>query len=135
MAHRPAPTSPRGVHVQQELQRSAYDGREVIVKVGVYTQYHNFSDWPRFLEMSDAPPRRTDQEIIDEELALADLVEPLGFDSYWAVDHYVTPYAMTGGVLQHLAHIAGRTKRIDGGMMGVGLPWDDPMPVAHQISS
>src|SRR2546422_3735562 len=110
-------------------------GQSSSVKVGVYFHYQNFNDWSRFLDKSDAPPRRTDQEIIDEELALADLVEPLGFDSYWAVDHYVTPYAMTGGVLQHLAHIAGRTTRIDVGTMVVVLPWYDPMQVAHQISA
>ncbi|MGD9995696.1 MAG: LLM class flavin-dependent oxidoreductase [Ilumatobacteraceae bacterium] len=104
------------------------------MRVGVYLHYQNTDDWPRFLDKSDAPPQRTDQEIIDEELALADLVEPLGFDSYWAVDHYGSPYAMTGGVLQHLTHIAGRTKRIDVGTMVLVLPWYDPVQVAHQIS-
>jgi len=104
------------------------------MKVGVYLHYQNTDDWSRFLDKSDAPMKRSDQEIIDEELALADLVEPLGFDSYWAVDHYGSPYAMTGGVMQHLAHIAGRTKRIDVGTMVLVLPWYDPIQAAHQIS-
>ena len=105
------------------------------MKVGVYTQYINDNDWSRFLEKSDAPQERSDQEIYDEELALADLVEPLGFDSYWSVDHYSSPYAMTGGVLQHLAHIAGRTKRIDVGTMVLVLPWYNPIQVAHNIAA
>ncbi len=104
------------------------------MRVGVYLHYQNTDDWQRFLDKDDAPPKRSDQEIIDEELALADLVEPLGFDSYWAVDHYGSPYAMTGGVLQHLSHVAGRTKRIDVGTMVFVLPWYDPVHAAHQIS-
>lgn len=104
------------------------------MRCGVYFHYQNTDDWSRFLDKSDAPPPRTDQEITDEELALVDLVEPLGFDSYWAVDHYGSPYAMTGGVMQHLAHVAGRTKRIDVGTMVLVLPWYDPIQAAHQIS-
>ncbi len=105
------------------------------MKVGVYTQYHNFEDWPRYKEKSSAPQQKPDHEIYDEELALADLVETLGFDSYWCVDHYASPYAMTGGVLQHLAHIAGRTKRIDVGTMVLVLPWYEPMQLVHNLSA
>ena len=105
------------------------------MKVGVYNQLHNFDDWSRFTDKSDAPQARTDQELYDEELALIDLVEPLGFDSYWSVDHYASPYAMTGGVLQHLAHVAGRTKRIGVGTMVLVIPWYEPVQMLHQVSA
>src|SRR5437588_3760048 len=104
------------------------------MKVGVYFQFGNHQDWDRYRAREAGPPQRTDQEIIDEELELAGLVEPLGFDSYWAIDHYVTPYGMTGGVLQHLTYIAGRTSRIDVGTMVTVLPWYDPLRLAHEIS-
>lgn len=104
------------------------------MKVGVHFPFQNYNDWPRYLAKGDGPQQQTDQEILDEELALADLVEPLGFDSYWAIDHYVTPYGMTGGVLQHLTYMAGRTSRIDLGTMVTVLPWYEPLQVAHAIS-
>lgn len=105
------------------------------MKVGVFFNWQNTLDWDRFNARSSVPPKVPDQQIYEEELYLADLVEPLGFDSYWAIDHYVTPYGMTGGVLQHLSHIAGRTKRIDVGSMVLVLPWYHPMHAVHAISA
>src|ERR1700678_923417 len=80
----------------------------VKMRAGAFFQYGNYNDWDRYKAKSDAPQQVTDQQILDEDLALAELVEPLGFDSYWAIDHYITPYGMTGGVLQHLTYMAGR---------------------------
>ncbi|WP_344428569.1 LLM class flavin-dependent oxidoreductase, partial [Pseudonocardia ailaonensis] len=77
----------------------------------------------------------TDQQIYDEELALAELVEPLGYDSYWAIDHHFTPYVMTAGALQHLTYMAGKTSRIDFGTMIVVLPWYDPLVVCDQVAA
>jgi alkanesulfonate monooxygenase SsuD/methylene tetrahydromethanopterin reductase-like flavin-dependent oxidoreductase (luciferase family) len=104
------------------------------MKIGVFFNWQNHLDWERYLSKGSGPQAVTDQEVYDEELGLAELVEPLGFDSYWAIDHYVTPYGMTGGVLQHLTYMAGRTRRIDLGTMVLVLPWYDPMKVVHQIS-
>lgn len=105
------------------------------MKVGVHFNFQNYLDWDRFLAKAPGPPKVTDQQIYDEELALAELVEPLGFDSYWAIDHHFTPYVMTGGALQHLTFMAGRTSSIDFGTMIVVLPWYDPIVVADQISA
>jgi alkanesulfonate monooxygenase SsuD/methylene tetrahydromethanopterin reductase-like flavin-dependent oxidoreductase (luciferase family) len=41
---------------------------------------------------------------------------------------------MTGGAIQHLTYMAGKTERIDFGTMVVVLPWYDPVVVAEQIS-
>lgn len=105
------------------------------MRVGVHFNFQNYLDWDRFLAKEPGPPKVTDQQIYDEEIALAELVEPLGFDSYWAIDHHFTPYVMTAGALQHLTFMAGRTSRIDFGTMIVVLPWYDPLVVADQISA
>jgi alkanesulfonate monooxygenase SsuD/methylene tetrahydromethanopterin reductase-like flavin-dependent oxidoreductase (luciferase family) len=104
------------------------------MRAGAFFQYGNYNDWDRYKAKSDAPQQVTDQQILDEDLALAELVEPLGFDSYWAIDHYITPYGMTGGVLQHLTYMAGRTSRIDLGTMVTVLPWYEPVQLAHAVS-
>ncbi len=36
--------------------------------------------------------RHTDEEVYRHELALADLAEPLGFDSVWSPEHHFTNY-------------------------------------------
>lgn len=104
------------------------------MKVGVYFNWQNHLDWDRYNAKAGGAPQVSDQQIIDDELYLGALVEDLGFDSYWAIDHYVTPYGMTGGVLQHLTYMAGRTSTLDLGTMVLVLPWYDPLKVAHQIS-
>ena len=84
-----------------------------------------------FQNSGDARP---DAEVYAEELALADLAEPLDFDSIWSVEHHFTDYTMVPDVLQLLSYLAGRTKRISLGSMVVVLPWHDPLRVAEQVS-
>lgn len=78
--------------------------------------------------------QKPDWEIYKEDLALADMVEPLGFDSIWGVEHHFSPYTMIPDVLQFLTYMAGRTKRVGLGSMVVVLPWHDPVRVAEQIA-
>ena len=78
--------------------------------------------------------RKDDAEIYRNELRLGDLIEPLGFDSLWGVEHHFTDYTMCPDVFQHLAYFAGRTKRVQLGSMVVVLPWNDPMRVAEKVS-
>lgn len=104
------------------------------MRAGVHFNYQNFTDWERFEAHRAGPSAISDQQLYEEELHLGELVEPLGFDSYWAIDHHFSPYIMTGGALQHLTFMAGRTSRIDFGTMVVVLPWYDPVVVAEQIS-
>jgi alkanesulfonate monooxygenase SsuD/methylene tetrahydromethanopterin reductase-like flavin-dependent oxidoreductase (luciferase family) len=77
---------------------------------------------------------RTDREVYTRELALGDLVEPLGYDSLWGVEHHFTDYTMCPDVLQHLTYFAGRTSRVQLGSMVVVLPWHDPIRVAEQVA-
>ena len=74
---------------------------------------------------------RPDQEVYRNELRLAELAEPLGFESIWGVEHHFTDYTMCPDVLQFLTYMAGRTERAQLGSMVVVLPWHDPIRVAE----
>jgi alkanesulfonate monooxygenase SsuD/methylene tetrahydromethanopterin reductase-like flavin-dependent oxidoreductase (luciferase family) len=76
---------------------------------------------------------RPDHEVYADDLRLADLAEPLGFDSVWGVEHHFTDYTMCPDVLQFLTWVAARTKRVQVGSMVVVLPWHDPVRVAEQV--
>jgi len=77
---------------------------------------------------------QTDREVYRNELRLADLAEPLGFESIWGVEHHFTDYTMCPDVLQFLTYMAGRTERARLGSMVVVLPWHDPMRVAEEVA-
>jgi len=81
-------------------------------------------------------PGRTaaDYQIYRNELRLADLVETLGFESIWAVEHHFTDYTMCPDVIQFLTYMAGRTHHAKLGSMVVVLPWHDPIRVAEEVS-
>ena len=75
-----------------------------------------------------------DRDVYTQELRLADLIEPLGFDSAWAIEHHFTDYTMCPDPLQLLTWLAGRTTRIQLGSAVVVLPWHDPLRVAEQVA-
>jgi alkanesulfonate monooxygenase SsuD/methylene tetrahydromethanopterin reductase-like flavin-dependent oxidoreductase (luciferase family) len=109
------------------------------MRVGVTLFAQNYQDWDRFLaqERGEGVPGSAavaDADIWRDELALADLVEPLGYDSLWTIEHHFTPYTMITNPLQFLSYAAGRTQRIDMGTMVVVLPWHNPIRVAEDAT-
>ena len=77
----------------------------------------------------------TDREVYREELRLARLAEPLGFDSVWSTEHHVTGYQMCPDVLQFLSYMAGTSDTLELGSMVVVIPWHpNPARVAEQIA-
>jgi alkanesulfonate monooxygenase SsuD/methylene tetrahydromethanopterin reductase-like flavin-dependent oxidoreductase (luciferase family) len=76
----------------------------------------------------------SDRDVYINELRLADLAEPLGFESVWSVEHHFTDYTMCPDVVQFLSYMAGRTKTLQLGSMVVVLPWHDPMRVAEEVA-
>ena len=78
--------------------------------------------------------RLPDLEVYRNELRLAELAEPLGFDSVWSVEHHFTDYTMCPDVVQFLSWMAARTRRVGLGSMVVVLPWHDPIRAAEQIA-
>ena len=79
-------------------------------------------------------PGMTDAEVYAHELSMADLAEPLGFDSIWSAEHHFDDYTMCPSVLQFLTYMAGRTAHVKLGSMVVVLPWHDPIRVAEEFS-
>ena len=78
--------------------------------------------------------RLPDAEVYREELRLAELAEPLGFESIWAIEHHFTDYTMCPDPVQFLTYMAAKTKRAKLGTSVIVLPWHDPMRVAEQVS-
>jgi len=105
------------------------------MRVGVVLFMQNYGDWPRYRAGDFGPgPAEPDYRIVDDDLRLADLVEPLGFDSLWSIEHHFTPYTMVPDPLQFLAWCAARTKRVSLGTCVIVLPWHDPVRVAEQLA-
>ena len=75
---------------------------------------------------------RSDQDVYAHELSMADLAEPLGFDSVWAAEHHFTDYTMCPSVIQFLTWVGARTERVGLGAMIIVLPWHDPVRVAER---
>lgn len=95
----------------------------------------NHEDWDRYEQNDFSYPAKTpDHETWARIIRLADLAEPLGFDSIWAPEHHTTPYCQTPNPLVLLSFMAGRTKRVDFGTMVLVLPWHHPFQVAGELA-
>ncbi len=77
---------------------------------------------------------KSDLQTYQEELGLAGLAEPLGFDTLWALEHHFTGYVMSPNPIELLCYLAGRTRRIELGTAVIVLPWHDPIRVAEGIA-
>ncbi len=76
----------------------------------------------------------SDREVWQEEVRMALLAEPLGFDSVWTVEHHFTDYTMSPDPVQFLTYMAAKTERVQLGSMVIVLPWHDPVRVTEQIA-
>ena len=102
---------------------------------GVMVTGYNQGDWPRLMaEDYDRPPDVPDYMNLEDTLYMGELVEPLGFDSIWATEHYGSAYSMQPNPLQYLAFWAGRTRRVDVGTAVIVAPWWNPVRLASEIS-
>jgi alkanesulfonate monooxygenase SsuD/methylene tetrahydromethanopterin reductase-like flavin-dependent oxidoreductase (luciferase family) len=108
------------------------------MRMGISLWCNNAPDNDRFLalESGEGEPigDGVDNDTFETEVRFGDLIEPLGFDSLWTVEHHFNPYTMVPDPLQFLSFWAGRTERIGVGTMVVVLPWHHPVRVAEQIS-
>ena len=103
---------------------------------GVMVTGYNQGDWERLMEGNyDRPPTTSDAENMDDTLYMGDLVEPLGFDSIWATEHYGSAYSMQPNPLQYLSYWAGRTSRVDMGTAVIVAPLWNPVRLAHETVS
>jgi alkanesulfonate monooxygenase SsuD/methylene tetrahydromethanopterin reductase-like flavin-dependent oxidoreductase (luciferase family) len=77
--------------------------------------------------------KQPDGEVVAQELALAELAEPLGFDALWTTEHHFTDYSLSPDPVQFLTYMAGRTSRVKLGTEVVVLPWHDPLRVGEAM--
>ena len=102
---------------------------------GVMVTGYNQGDWERLMtDDYSRPPTVSDAANMDDTLHMGELVEPLGFDSIWATEHYGSAYSMQPNPLQYLSYWAGRTSRVDMGTAVIVAPWWNPVRLAHEIS-
>jgi alkanesulfonate monooxygenase SsuD/methylene tetrahydromethanopterin reductase-like flavin-dependent oxidoreductase (luciferase family) len=79
------------------------------------------------------PGTMTDAELYVRELKVAELAEPLGFDTLWSVEHHFDDYSMCPDNMQFLSWLAGRTSRVGLGTAAVILPWNNPLRVVEKM--
>ena len=75
----------------------------------------------------------SDAELYQRDLHVAELAEPLGFDTLWSVEHHFDGYSMCPDNMQFLSWLAGRTSRIGLGTAAVILPWNNPLRVVEKM--
>jgi alkanesulfonate monooxygenase SsuD/methylene tetrahydromethanopterin reductase-like flavin-dependent oxidoreductase (luciferase family) len=79
-------------------------------------------------------PKLTDRQVYQNDLALGDLAEELGFQAIWGVEHHFTDYTMCPDVTQFLSYWAGRNPNLGLGTMVIVLPWHEPIRVAEEVA-
>jgi alkanesulfonate monooxygenase SsuD/methylene tetrahydromethanopterin reductase-like flavin-dependent oxidoreductase (luciferase family) len=103
-------------------KRAAIRHKEALMHVGYGLVFQNPNN------------QLSDREVWRNEIRLAEMVEPMGFDSIWSIEHHFDDYTMCPDPVQFLTYMAGRTKHVKLGSMVVVLPWHDPIRVAEQAS-
>jgi alkanesulfonate monooxygenase SsuD/methylene tetrahydromethanopterin reductase-like flavin-dependent oxidoreductase (luciferase family) len=76
----------------------------------------------------------TDAQVMDSEKRIAEQVEDLGFDKYWASEHHFTDYAFCADNLLWLSWLAGRTSTLKLCTGAVIIPWNNPLRVVEKFS-
>lgn len=90
------------------------------MQIGFLSFWNNYQD-----HMSDA-------DFFKKEHALNLLAEPLGFDTFYCVEHHFNSYSMSPDNFQYLSYLAGLTSRIQLATAGAILPWHDPIRLAEK---
>lgn len=75
----------------------------------------------------------SDEQMVAEELRVAELGEALGFDDLWPVEHHFRDYAACPDNTQVLSYLAAKTSTIRLATGAVILPWNDPLRVAEKV--
>jgi hypothetical protein len=70
----------------------------------------------------------SDAAVYAHEMSMADLAEPLGFDSLWSAEHHFDDYTMCPSVAQFLSYMAGRTPQGEARLHGDGAALARPGP-------
>ena len=82
----------------------------------------------------DRPPTVSDADNMDDTLYMGELVEPLGFDSIWATEHYGSAYSMQPNHCSTWRIGRAVPPGSDMGTAVIVAPWWNPVRLAHEIS-
>jgi alkanesulfonate monooxygenase SsuD/methylene tetrahydromethanopterin reductase-like flavin-dependent oxidoreductase (luciferase family) len=102
------------------------------MKISVFLGFQG-GDWLRH-DTPDGSTTIRDGQVYEDNIYIADLLDPLGFDALFQVEHHGSPYHMTSNPLAILYYMAGRTERLEMGTCVVVLPWNNPLRVAEELS-
>lgn len=86
------------------------------------------------LHLFEQPAGRSDQEMLEEQVALMQAAEDLGYDSVWPAEHHFSEYGFCASPALMLAAVARSTKRIRLGTGVVVLPFHHPIRVAEEFA-
>ena len=92
------------------------------MKVGILLIFQNYQG------------RYSDEQMVRDQIRIADLAEPLGFDSLWPPEHHFTDYSACPDNVQFLSYMAAKTSRIQLGTGAVIVPWNHPLRVVEKIA-
>jgi alkanesulfonate monooxygenase SsuD/methylene tetrahydromethanopterin reductase-like flavin-dependent oxidoreductase (luciferase family) len=81
-----------------------------------------------------APPGRSDEEVIHGELLQIIFSEKLGYDTVWLTEHHFTEYGISVSPMALAAAIAAKTERIGIALAAAILPFHDPIRLAEEIA-
>lgn len=77
----------------------------------------------------------TDDQVYEEELALAVEADRLGLDEVWVVEHHFEDYSFCPDNFVYLSHVAALTKQIKLATGAVIVPWNiQPLRVAEKAA-
>jgi alkanesulfonate monooxygenase SsuD/methylene tetrahydromethanopterin reductase-like flavin-dependent oxidoreductase (luciferase family) len=82
-----------------------------------------------------APPGRSEPDLIREEVDQMVLSEELGFDSVWLTEHHYADYGLSSAPSVLLATVAARTSRVRLGMAVYVLPFHHPIRLAEETAT
>jgi alkanesulfonate monooxygenase SsuD/methylene tetrahydromethanopterin reductase-like flavin-dependent oxidoreductase (luciferase family) len=82
-----------------------------------------------------APPGRTDADIVREEVDQMVLSESLGFDSIWLTEHHYADYGLSSAPSVLLATVAARTQRIRLAIAVYVIPFHHPLRLAEETAT
>src|SRR5688500_2800878 len=107
-----------------------------MMRVGLAPNFTNYSGLERARAASrgEQVTPAADRDSLTDHIAMAELAEPLGFDSLWTYEHHNSPYMMMPNPLQFFAYVASRTTKIDLGTVITVLPWHNPVRLAEDIA-
>jgi natural product biosynthesis luciferase-like monooxygenase protein len=86
------------------------------------------------LHLLENPSGKTERQIVDEQMAILQAAEDLGFDSVWPAEHHFSEYGYCVSSALMLAALAKTTKRIRLGTGIVVLPFHNPIRVAEEYA-